>query len=110
MQLRPLGPVAVDPATGVDVLPVALDRQRGSVTRVNLFVNNVTAQDHNATITIKALPAIVVTVPKGTSLLVLDDIPVQETDSSKSDLQIHVDGNDGQGGAAFVAFGSFAVT
>jgi hypothetical protein len=111
MQLRPIAPVALPAAgTALDILPVDLDHDRGTITRVRLFVNNTAAAPHNVTVTVAGGAPIVVAVAALATLLVLDDIPVQQPDSTSSNVQITASGNDGAGGAAFVAFGSFVVT
>ena len=107
MQLRPIGPVAVPAggAPGVNVLPVAADAQRGSITRVRLFANNTTGAPADVTVTVTGLAAIVTTVPAYGSVCVLDDVPVQQTDPANN-TQVNVATPE----VGFVAFGSFVVT
>lgn len=110
-QLRPIGPIAIDPNGGTDVLPVDVDRSRGTITKVRLFINNFKSGTRDVTVTILGLTPIVVNVTGFGIALVLDDVPVQQTNpSATSQVQIHVDGDDGQGGSQFIAFGSFEVT
>lgn len=109
-QLRPIGPIAIDPDVGTDILPVDVDRARGTITKLRLFVNNRLSNTNIVTITILGLQPIVLSIPPFFSEFVFDGQPIQQPDSTSSQVQVHVDGDNGEGGEAFTVFGSFEVT
>lgn len=112
MQLRPILPTLIANA-GTDILPVDLDANRGTITRVRLFLNNSDPlNDADATITVAGAVPFVVKVANATTVLVLDDVPVQQPDATSGDVQIRISGGGGEIGEAdtLVAFGSFVVT